>query len=140
MTAGTTPTCPRCSSPCLAAYDSCHTWGGNAEGKGWMSCIGCYSALRLVCDECDWQYEWGLNRLNPRSALNETNRPSWLEGTFNEALPAGWSYREGSYAGRPNNSWEAASRPHEHRINRDGDECVVCWDWWSHEQQSFVHS
>ena len=85
--------CPRCGGPVGATY-ACHTYGPNENGH-WMSCIGCDSAVDYVCMcrlndepepqckpdcECNWRYTHGLNPKNPRSEINEKNRPPWIAG------------------------------------------------------------
>lgn len=96
------PTCPECGSGNLYAIDTCHTWGGDESGKGWMACMGCFTALRFCCEECRWCYTWGLNPRNPRSARNDESRPAWLgSDSFGELLPAGWEWPDGEYLARP---------------------------------------
>lgn len=92
-----TPSCPSCGHRELSAYPSCHTWGGDADGKGWMACLGCFSAFDYSCNECDWHYTHGLNPRNPRSLDNETRRPTWIVGDFNERLADGFEMDDYGY-------------------------------------------
>ena len=95
--------CPECGSIDIAAYDTCHTWGGDESGKGWMSCQGCGTALHIFCceDDCDWSYDWGLNPKNPRSVREEQYRPAWLKGDFNDGVPEGWYWPAKAGVARP---------------------------------------
>lgn len=78
------PSCPDCGAP-VAWWWACHTWGGDADGKGWMACMECNSAIRYTCDEgCGWSYTHGLNPRNPRSVENEKSRPAWVNGRSSE--------------------------------------------------------
>lgn len=105
-----THTCPQCHSDDIAAYDSCHTWGGDETGKGWMSCSGCFSALRIFCceDDCHWSYTWGLNPSNPRTERNEKDRPNWLNGNFTGGVPEGWEWPANSSDARPRDRFTEA--------------------------------
>jgi hypothetical protein len=96
-------TCPKCGSIDVAAYDTCHTWPSGPNNTKWMSCQGCGSAVHIFCceDDCDWDYDWGLNPLNPRAERNEEDRPAWLVGDFNERYPEGWVYPYNSGVARP---------------------------------------
>lgn len=69
---------PGCDGEITWDY-TCHTWGGNADGTGMMSCLTCDSAIIYECDTCGWNYTDGLNPRNRRSAANEGQRPAWLE-------------------------------------------------------------
>lgn len=74
--------CPSCGAFPVFAGFTCHTYGGEADGTGWKSCLPCDSARYLYCnnDNCDWSYTWGYNRNNPRFAHEELDRPDWLIG------------------------------------------------------------
>lgn len=73
--------CPKCNSEKLYATDTCHTWPSN---NTWMSCQNCFSAILYVCEDCEWTYTHGLNKNNPRSPTNESNKPEWLVDTHGE--------------------------------------------------------
>ena len=108
MSGDAIPTCPRCGNPDLGAYYSCHTWSQRSDdgSEGWMSCLGCCSAIHYYCndlDDCGWSYEHGLNRHNPRSARNEANRPAWLSHAFADDVALGFVYSQ--YGG-----WETEAR------------------------------
>jgi hypothetical protein len=80
--------CPRCSGQ-LRFDLTCHTYGWNDDGTGGKACMPCDSAWEFWCampdddgdlleDGCGWSYTWGLNPRNPRAAVNEQRRPSWI--------------------------------------------------------------
>jgi hypothetical protein len=53
------------------------------DGKPLHRCPRCSGQLRfddgdLLEDGCGWSYTWGLNPRNPRAAVNEQRRPSWI--------------------------------------------------------------
>jgi hypothetical protein len=80
--------CPGCGGP-TGSWGACHTYGGTPDGKGWMACMGCYSALEIFCaandgDGCGkWDgYTWGHNPRNPRFKDEESKRPEWLKGDW----------------------------------------------------------
>ena len=93
--------CPDCGG--IVRYDlTCHTWGGNEDGTGWMACLPCDSAIYYCCDDCGWSYTDGLNPRNPRSVENEKHRPSWL-------VTARDNYGIGAMAGIPA-AWDDEGR------------------------------
>ena len=71
--------CPNCGSHSVTASLDCHTY---PQGDKWMACLGCASAMRFGCGDCDWWYMWGGNPRNPRFRNNEERKPSWLEGEY----------------------------------------------------------
>lgn len=99
----TRPTCPRCESTDLIAWLTCHTWSQRRDdgSEGWMSCMGCGSAMHYCCgsDDCDWSYDHGLNPHNPRSARNEADRPDWLAAPFDhrQLVVDGFVYDAGDW-------------------------------------------
>lgn len=82
------PPCPQCATPVTTWIPSCHSYPRGE--RQWMSCWpGCGSAASFMCDndDCKWSYDWGLNPNNPRAARNESNRPPWLTGGYEEDNP-----------------------------------------------------
>ena len=73
------PTCPKCGTEEIQAVPACHTY---LTDKGWYSCMGCYSAIRYECNNCDWEFTHGLNPKNPRAKVNSENEPSWHEDSW----------------------------------------------------------
>lgn len=73
--------CPWCGGR-VVDTGSCHTYGGNEDGTGWMMCFpACWSAVEFYCvdnDTCEWSYTWGLNPRNPRAHSNSMHRPDWI--------------------------------------------------------------
>jgi hypothetical protein len=69
-------TCPNGHNAVVSDL-TCHTWPKNGQ---YMTCLRCDTAMRYFCmtEGCNWEFIHGLNRNNPRAAVNEEQRPEWL--------------------------------------------------------------